>query len=254
MANDEAVRELHEAQKMALVGQLASGIAHDFNNVLSSITTATTFLLKTHEPSDPSFRDIMQIKQAANRASSLVRHLLAFARKQHLRPQVLDVTEVLDDLGMLLRRLLGERRELKVEHGDHVWPVNIDISQFEQVIVNLVANARDAMEEGGELTIRTRNVAAKGVAKFAYKKLPEADYLLIEVQDTGQGIPLTIVDRIFEPFFSTKGANKGTGLGLSTVLGIVRQSEGFIFLDPSFKGGARFQMFLPRYRNRGGTT
>jgi two-component system cell cycle sensor histidine kinase/response regulator CckA len=143
---------------MELVGQLAGGIAHDFNNVLSAIILATDFLLNAHKPTDPSFQDIMQIKQNANRAASLVRHLLAFSRKQTMRPQVLDVGEVLSDLTMLLRRLIGEKVALDVVHGRDLWPVKVDISQFEQVIVNLAVNARDAMPGGGRIAVAIREV------------------------------------------------------------------------------------------------
>src|SRR6202007_3286105 len=158
-----------QAEKMKSVGQLAGGIAHDFNNVLSAIMMATDFLLNAHRPTDPSFQDIMQIKQNANRAAALVRHLLAFSRKQTLRPQVLDLGEVLSDLNMLLRRLIGEKVALDVVHGRDLWPVKADISQFEQVIVNLAVNARDAMPEGGKLTVKTANVGAAESGELAYK-------------------------------------------------------------------------------------
>ena len=159
----ELENQVTQTQKMELVGQLAGGIAHDFNNVLSAIIMATDFLLNAHKPTDPSFQDIMQIKQNANRAASLVRHLLAFSRKQTMRPQVLDLGEVLTDLTMLLRRLIGEKVALDVVHGRDLWPVKVDISQFEQVIVNLAVNARDAMPDGGRLTLRTANVDRQGV-------------------------------------------------------------------------------------------
>ena len=165
---------IQQQQKMELVGQLGGGIAHDFNNVLSAIMMATDFLLNAHKPTDPSFKDIMQIKQNANRAAALVRQLLAFSRKQTLRPQVLDLGETLSDLGMLLKRLIGEKVTLEIVHGRDLWPVKVDISQFEQVIVNLAVNARDAMADGGKLTLRTTNVSAEDCAKFAYKGMPKA--------------------------------------------------------------------------------
>src|SRR5678816_604774 len=186
---------------MDTVGKLAGGIAHDFNNVLSAIMMATDFLLNAHRPTDPSFQDIMQVKQNANRAASLVRQLLAFSRRQTLRPQVLDLGEALSDLTMLLRRLIGEKVALEVVHGRDLWPVKVDISQFEQVIVNLVVNARDAMPDGGKLTVRTANVTAEECGKFAYKGMPKADYVLVEVSDTGTGISPDIIEKIFEPFF-----------------------------------------------------
>ena len=237
---------IQQQQKMESVGQLAGGIAHDFNNVLSAIMMATDFLLNAHKPTDPSFKDIMHIKQNANRAAALVRQLLAFSRKQTLRPQVLDLGETLSDLGMLLKRLIGEKVTLEIVHGRDLWPVKVDISQFEQVIVNLAVNARDAMPDGGKLTVRTANVTADECAMFAYKGMPKADYVLVEVNDTGAGIPHEIIEKIFEPFFTTKEVGKGTGLGLSTVYGIVKQTGGFIYAD-SESGWTSFRIFLPRH-------
>ena len=225
-----------QSQKMEMVGKLAGGIAHDFNNVLSAIMMATDFLVNAHKPSDPSFQDIMQIRQNANRAASLVRQLLAFSRKQTLRPQVLDLGEALSDLTMLLRRLIGEKVTLNVVHGRDLWQVKADIAQFEQVIVNLVVNARDAMPEGGKLTLRTSNIAAEEIGRFHTKGMPVGEYVLVEVADIGTGIPAKIKDRIFDPFFTTKEVSKGTGLGLSTVYGIVKQTGGFIYVDPKWVG------------------
>jgi two-component system cell cycle sensor histidine kinase/response regulator CckA len=232
---------------MQAVGQLAGGIAHDFNNVLSAIMMATDFLLNAHKPTDPSFQDIMQIKQNTNRAASLVRQLLAFSRRQTLRPQVLDLGDTLSDLTMLLRRLIGEKVKLEVVHGRDLWPVKVDLSQFEQVIVNLAVNARDAMPEGGRLTVRTANVSAGGGAAANRKGMPAADYVLVEVNDTGTGIPPEIIDKVFEPFFSTKEVGKGTGLGLSTVYGIVKQTGGFVYVDSETGKGTTFSIFLPRH-------
>ncbi len=244
-------RSLHhqftQAQKMDMVGRFAGGIAHDFNNVLSAIMMATDFLISAHKPTDPSFQDIMQIKQNANRAAGLVRQLLAFSRRQTLRPQVLDLGEVLSDLGMLLKRLLGERVVTEVMHGRDLWQVKADISQLEQVIVNLAVNAHDAMPEGGKFTVHTANVTAAESANFNFKGMPPADYVLIEVSDSGTGIPPEIMDKIFEPFFTTKEVGKGTGLGLSTVYGIVKQTGGFIYPDSQVGRGTTFRIFLPRY-------
>ena len=246
-AQRELENKVTQQQKMDLVGQLAGGIAHDFNNVLSAIMMATDFLLNAHRPTDPSFQDIMQIKQNANRAASLVRHLLAFSRKQTLRPQVLDLGEVLSDLNMLLKRLIGEKVSLEVVHGRDLWPVKADISQFEQVIVNLAVNARDAMPGGGRLTVRTSNLTANACERYQAKGMPAADYVLIEVTDSGTGIPAAIVGKIFEPFFSTKEVGKGTGLGLSTVYGIIKQTGGFVYVDSTEGKGTTFRIFLPRH-------
>jgi two-component system cell cycle sensor histidine kinase/response regulator CckA len=239
--------QVRQAQKMDSVGQLAGGIAHDFNNVLSAIMMATDFLLNAHRPTDPSFQDIMQIKQNTNRAASLVRQLLAFSRRQTLRPQVLDLGEALSDLSMLLRRLIGEKVALEVVHGRDLWPVKVDISQFEQVIVNLAVNARDAMPDGGKLTVRTLNVPAADCARYAHEPMPDADYVLVEMTDSGVGIAPDIMEKIFEPFFSTKEVGKGTGLGLSTVYGIVKQTGGFVFPESEVGLGTTFRIFLPRH-------
>ncbi|QWG15025.1 PAS domain-containing protein [Bradyrhizobium sediminis] len=239
--------QINQSQKMDMVGQLAGGIAHDFNNVLSAIMMANDFLLNAHKPTDPSFQDIMQIKQNATRAATLVRQLLAFSRRQTLRPQVLDLGDALSDLTMLLRRLIGEKVKLDLVHGRDLWPVKVDVSQFEQVIVNLAVNARDAMPDGGKLTVRTANVTAEEAGRLTYKGMPAADYVRIDVADTGTGIPADIVEKIFEPFFSTKEVGKGTGLGLSTVYGIVKQTGGFIYVDSEAGEGTSFHIFLPRH-------
>ena len=240
--------QINQSQKMDMVGQLAGGIAHDFNNVLSAIMMANDFLLNAHKPTDPSFQDIMQIKQNATRAATLVRQLLAFSRRQTLRPQVLDLGDALSDLTMLLRRLIGEKVKLDLVHGRDLWPIKVDVSQFEQVIVNLAVNARDAMPDGGKLTVKTANMTTEEAAQQSYKGMPAADYVRIDISDTGTGIPADIVDKIFEPFFSTKEVGKGTGLGLSTVYGIVKQTGGFVYVDSEAGKGTTFHIFLPRHR------
>ncbi len=239
--------QINQSQKMDMVGQLAGGIAHDFNNVLSAIMMANDFLLNAHKPTDPSFQDIMQIKQNATRAATLVRQLLAFSRRQTLRPQVLDLGDALSDLTMLLRRLIGEKVKLDLVHGRDLWPVKVDVSQFEQVIVNLAVNARDAMPDGGKLTVKTANLSAAESGDLAYKGMPAADYVRIDITDNGTGIPADIREKIFEPFFSTKEVGKGTGLGLSTVYGIVKQTGGFIYVDSEEGKGTSFHIFLPRH-------
>ncbi|MBS7538674.1 cell cycle histidine kinase CckA [Ancylobacter lacus] len=241
-----------QSQKMQAIGQLAGGVAHDFNNVLTAIIGYSDLLLANGRQTDPSFHDIMQIKQNANRAAALVGQLLAFSRRQTLRPQVLNLGDVMSELSMLLRRLLGERVKLEVKEGRDLWPVEADLSQLEQVIVNLAVNARDAMPDGGTLTIRTANVTAADAAAYAEAGLAAADHVLIEVADTGTGIPPDILDKIFEPFFSTKEVGKGTGLGLSTVYGIVQQTGGTLQVESraaSAAGptGTTFRVFLPRH-------
>jgi two-component system cell cycle sensor histidine kinase/response regulator CckA len=239
--------KLLQQQKMDSIGQFAGGMAHDFNNMLNAIILANDFLLNAHKPTDPSFNDIMEIRQSANRAASLVRHLLAFSRKQTLRPQVLDLGEVLSDLTVVLRRLIGAKITLKVVHGRDLWPVRADLVQFEQVITNLAINARDAMPDGGQLELRSTNVSAQDSARYRAKGMPAADYVLVEVADTGSGIPEALHEKIFVPFFTTKEVGKGSGLGLSTVYGIVKQTGGFIYFDTAEGKGTTFRIFLPRH-------
>ncbi len=236
-----------QGQKMQAVGQLAGGVAHDFNNVLTAIIGFADLLLLKHKPGDPSFADLMSIKQSANRAAGLTRQLLAFSRRQTLRPQLLEVPTHIDDLTVLLKRLIGEQITLHVDHAQGIWPVKADLVQLEQVVVNLVVNARDAMPNGGTITIRTRNVTEAEAATFSYTGMPAADYVLIEVEDTGTGMPPEIMEKIFEPFFSTKELGKGTGLGLSTVYGIIKQTGGFIYPESEVGKGTVFRIFLPRH-------
>ena len=245
-------RQMARGQKMQAVGQLAGGIAHDFNNVLTAIIGFSDLLLSNHRPSDPSFPDIMNIKQNAHRAASLVRQLLAFSRRQTLRPQTLSVPDVLVDLRMLLARLVGDQINLEMQHGRDLWPLKADIGQFEQVIVNLCINARDAINDtdadGGTVTITTKNLASKEIESDHFRKeMPLVDYVMIVVKDTGTGMSQAVMDKIFDPFFSTKDVGKGTGLGLSTVYGIIKQSGGFIYVDSEVGKGTSFRIFLPRH-------
>jgi two-component system, cell cycle sensor histidine kinase and response regulator CckA len=240
-------RQFAQSQKMDTVGQLAGGVAHDFNNVLTAIIGFSDLLLANHRPSDPSFQDIMNIKQNANRAAGLVRQLLAFSRRQTLRPQVLWLGEVLSELSILLARLLGENVKLEFVHGRDLWPIKADLNQFETVIINLAVNARDAMPDGGTMTVRTRNLPADEVKSFDYKPLPETDYVLVEVEDTGIGMLPEVQEKIFEPFFTTKEVGKGTGLGLSTVYGIVKQTGAHIYVASEVGKGTVFRIFLPRH-------
>ena len=236
-----------QGQKMQAVGQLAGGVAHDFNNVLTAIIGFSDLLLLKHKPGDPSFQDLMSIKQSANRAAGLTRQLLAFSRRQTLRPQVLEIPTHIDDLTVLLKRLIGEQIVLKVDHGSQIWPVKADLVQLEQVVVNLVVNARDAMPNGGSITLSTRNVPESEAGRYTYTGMPPADYVLIEVEDTGTGMPPEVMEKIFEPFFSTKELGKGTGLGLSTVYGIIKQTGGFIYPESEVGKGTTFRIFLPRH-------
>ena len=237
-----------QSQKMQAVGQLAGGIAHDFNNLLTAMIGFCDLLLLRHRPGEQSFADIMQIKQNANRAANLVRQLLAFSRQQTLQPKVLNVTDVLAELSHLLRRLIGENIELSMVHGRDLGLVRCDQGQFEQVIINMAVNARDAMVAGGTLTIRTSNLTEDQSTFHDEAVLPRGNWVLIEAVDTGTGISQEVLGRIFEPFFSTKEVGSGTGLGLSTAYGIIKQTGGFIFVDSEPGQGATFRIFLPRHK------
>lgn len=237
-----------QSQKMQAVGQLAGGVAHDFNNLLTAMIGFCDLLLSRHGPGDPSFADIMQIKQNANRAANLVRQLLAFSRRQTLQPKVINITDALAEMSNLLRRLIGEKIDLKVAHGRDIGLVKVDPGQLDQVIINLVVNARDAMSQGGGvLAIKTSNEIVDETKHAGTEIIPAGDYVRIEVRDTGIGIPKDNLTRIFEPFFSTKQRGEGTGLGLSTVYGIVKQTGGFISVESEMGVGTTFTIYLPRY-------
>ncbi len=236
-----------QSQKMQAVGQLAGGVAHDFNNLLTAICGHCDLLLLRHEAGDADHGDLLQVRQNANRAAALVRQLLAFSRKQTLRPKVLNMVETLSELTHLLNRLLGERVTLRIESDRDIGPVKVDERQFEQVIMNLVVNARDAMPQGGEVFISTRNLHLRHDVERDRATIPAGDYVLIEVADTGCGIPEDRRNKIFEPFFTTKRPGEGTGLGLSTAYGIVKQTGGFIFAASVPGRGSTFSIYLPVY-------
>ena len=243
-------RQVAQATKMQVVGQLAGGVAHDFNNILTAIIGHCDLMLMRHTPGDIDYDDIQQIKSNSNRAAGLTRQLLAFSRQQTLRPQVLQLPDVVSEVSHLLKRLLGETVELVVKHGRNLGPIRADPGQLEQVIINLAVNARDAMvpKGGGTLTIQTYSVNSNQVAELGSDILPIADYSALSVTDTGSGIAPNVLGKIFEPFFTTKEVGKGTGLGLSTVYGIVKQSGGFIFADSKVGEGTRFVIYLPVHR------
>jgi two-component system, cell cycle sensor histidine kinase and response regulator CckA len=242
-------REVAQATKMQAVGQLAGGVAHDFNNILTGIIGHCDLMLMRHTPGDSDYDDIQQIRINSNRAAGLTRQLLAFSRQQTLRPQVLQLPDIISEVSNLLQRLLGETVTLVIKHGRGLGAVRADPGQLEQVIVNLAVNARDAMIEkgmtGGTLTLQTYSVHATDVRKIGSDILPVADYTALKVSDTGTGIPPEVLGKIFEPFFTTKEVGKGTGLGLSTVYGIVKQSNGFIFAESELGKGTSFVIYLP---------
>ncbi len=243
-------REVAQATKMQAVGQLAGGVAHDFNNILTAIIGHCDLMMMRHSPGDSDYDDIQQIRTNSNRAASLTRQLLAFSRQQTLRPQTLQLPDVVAEVSNLLKRLMGEQIRLDVTHGRNLGAVRADPGQLEQVVVNLAVNARDAMlahnpRGGGTLTIQTKAVSAADVRAMASDILPVADYTALVVTDTGGGIAPEVLPKIFEPFFTTKEVGKGTGLGLSTVYGIVKQSGGWIFAESRPGQGATFTMYLP---------
>ena len=249
---DRLKRQVAQATKMQAVGQLAGGVAHDFNNILTAIIGHCDLMLMRHTPGDSDYDDIQQIRSNSNRAAGLTRQLLAFSRQQTLRPQVLQLPDVISEVSNLLKRLLGETVKLQVKHGRNLGAVRADPGQLEQVIVNLAVNARDAMLAKGEgeaiLTIQTYSVSADDVRRMGSEILPIADYTALRVSDTGTGIAPQLLPKIFEPFFTTKEVGKGTGLGLSTVYGIVKQSGGFIFAESEPGEGTSFVIYLPVHR------
>jgi two-component system cell cycle sensor histidine kinase/response regulator CckA len=250
-------REIAQATKMQAVGQLAGGVAHDFNNILTAILGTCDLMMMRHTPGDSDYDDIQQIRSNSNRAANLTRQLLAFSRQQTLRPQVLQLPDVVSEVSHLLKRLLGERVKLEVKHGRGLGAVRADPGQLEQVIVNLAVNARDAMIAkdplaGGILTLQTFAVSAEDVRRMSSDVLPIGDYTAMKVTDTGVGIPQHLLSKIFEPFFTTKEVGKGTGLGLSTVYGIVKQSGGFIFAESQVRKGTSFTIYLPVHRAQPG--
>ena len=234
-----------QSQKMQAVGQLAGGIAHDFNNLLTAITGHCDLLLLRHENGDTNHADLIQIRQNANRAAGLVRQLLAFSRKQTLQPHVLHLFDTIAELAHLLDRLLGEKVTLDVTNREDIWPVRVDERQLEQVVVNLVVNARDAMPSGGEVKLSTRNLELSHDLERDRATVPAGQYSVIEVRDSGMGIPVDHLPKIFEPFYTTKRVGEGTGLGLSTAYGIVKQTGGFIFVDSEINKGTTFSIYLP---------
>lgn len=235
-----------QSQKMQAVGQLAGGIAHDFNNLLTAIIGFCDLLLLRHKAGDPSFGDIMQIKQNSNRAANLVRQLLAFSRQQTLRQRVHDMTDILTELSHLLRRLIGATIELEMTHGSDLGLIKVDEGQMEQVLINLAVNARDAMDGQGKLTITTENFTNKKAKDVMQEEMPPGDWVLTKVTDTGSGISKKNLGRILEPFFTTKDVGEGTGLGLATVYGIIRQSGGFLDIQSKVGKGTTFLIYLPR--------
>ncbi len=236
-----------QSQKMQAIGQLAGGIAHDFNNLLTAISGHCDLLMLRHDKADPDFSDLDQISQNANRAASLVGQLLAFSRKQTLKPQVIDLRDTLSDLTHLLNRLVGAKVLLELNHAPELSPIRADKRQLEQVIMNLVVNARDAMPGGGKILIETENLLLTDELRKGRATLASGNYVVVRVIDEGSGIAPDKMPKIFEPFYTTKRTGEGTGLGLSTVYGIVKQTGGYVFCDSVVGSGTCFTLYFPAH-------
>jgi len=238
--------QLRQAQKMEALGRMAGGVAHDFNNLLTVIRGHSDLLLDRLQPEDPLYRSSQQIRKTSDRAASLTRQMLAFSRMQVLQPKVLDLNELIADMGKLLRRLIREDIEFSLRLGDSLGRIKADPSQLEQVLLNLTVNASDAMPLGGKLTVETQNLIVDHNNAHSHSSVEFGDYIVLTVSDTGHGMDAATKARIFEPFFTTKEPGKGTGLGLATVYGIVKQSGGSIHVDSTPGSGARFKVYLPQ--------
>nr|WP_245218453.1 ATP-binding protein [Rubellimicrobium aerolatum] len=236
-----------QSQKMQALGQLAGGVAHDFNNLLTAISGHCDLLLLRHDQGDPEYADLTQIRQNVNRAASLVGQLLAFSRKQSMMPETIDLPDALADLTHLLDRLVGERVRLTLDHDPSLLCIRADRRQLEQVVMNLVVNARDAMPEGGEIRIATGNVTLDAPEAHGRATIPPGRYVQVRVLDQGVGIPPDRLPKIFEPFYTTKRPGEGTGLGLSTAYGIVKQTGGYIFADSTVGQGTTFTLWFPAH-------
>ncbi len=236
-----------QSQKMQAIGQLAGGVAHDFNNLLTAISGHCDLLLLRHDQGDQDYGDLIQIHQNANRAASLVGQLLAFSRKQNLQPERIDLRDTLADLTHLLNRLVGEKVRLTLDHDVDLACIRADKRQLEQVMMNLVVNARDAMPKGGEIKVKTENLVIERTLERDRATIPPGEYVVVKVIDEGHGIPPERLPKIFEPFYTTKRTGEGTGLGLSTVYGIVKQTGGFIFATSDMTTGTEFQLLFPAH-------
>jgi two-component system, cell cycle sensor histidine kinase and response regulator CckA len=247
---EEALRhseaQFRQAQKMEAVGRLAGGVAHDFNNVLTAIFGYADLLLDSFDETDPRREDVEEIKRAADRAAGLTRQLLAFSRKQVMQPRRVKLNHVIDDIQTLLSKLLGDDIDLRIDLDRALGDVQADPGLLQQVLMNLAVNARDAMPDGGRLSIVTRNEDLQDREAAALAGILPGTFVTLTVADTGHGIPDHVRAHIFEPFFTTKEQGKGTGLGLATVYGIVKQSGGWIYLNETPGAGASFKIYLPR--------
>ena len=241
--------QLQQAQKMDAIGRLAGGVAHDFNNLLMVISSYAELMLDSLAPQHPLRRNVDEIQKASRRATDLTRQLLAFGRKQMQTLQLLDLNSMIEEINKMLPRLIGEDIELEFVPGNKLGRVKADPVQIEQVLMNLAANAREAMPEGGRLVIETASVRLDEAYIQAHSIVPPGDYILLTVTDSGQGIAPEHLSHIFEPFYTTKKEGAGTGLGLATVYGIVKQNSGFIWVYTEPGLGTSFKIYLPRAKD-----
>lgn len=248
--NQKLQSQLVQAQKMESIGRLAGGVAHDFNNILTAVSGYSHFLLNALSPEDPNRSDVEEIKMAGERAAALTRQLLAFSRQQVLQPKVLDLNALVHDIEMMLRRIIGEDMDLHSQLAEDLGRISADPGQVEQVLLNLVVNARDAMPKGGKITIETANVELNEDYCRAHLGARPGPHVMLAVSDTGTGMDAETLSRLFEPFFTTKEQGKGTGLGLATVYGIVKQSGGSVFVYSEPGQGSVFKVHLPRVQKK----
>jgi len=241
----EYKNQLFQSQKTQAIGQLAGGIAHDFNNLLTAMIGYSDLLLAKYSPTDPSFNDVMQIKQNASRASNLIKQLLAFSRQQKMQPQILDISDNISEISILIQRLIGTQIELRLINGSNLKLTKVDPIQLEQILINLAVNARDAMKKGGILTIETHNVKLDEPIVTPHVTIPANEFVMLKISDTGIGIPQENISKIFDPFFSTKEKGEGTGLGLATVFGIIKQTNAYILCESKLNEGTTFKIYLP---------
>ncbi|MEC8453015.1 MAG: response regulator [Pseudomonadota bacterium] len=245
----EIDQKSYQNQKIQSIGQLAGGVAHDFNNVLTAIIVSTDLLILRFKPEDPTFRELQEIRENAQRAAGIVRQLLAYSRQQNFNLEIISLTDLLQEQTILLNRLVGDKIKIDLKHDSKLWNIRADLNQFESVITNLVINARDAIEVNGKdgvITIQTDNILNVDIPRHYAVNLEDRDYVRVTVTDNGAGVPSEMKDKIFEPFYSSKGV-QGTGLGLSMVYGIIKQLNGYIFLTNTETGeGARFEIYIPR--------
>ena len=245
----EIDQKSYQNQKIQSIGQLAGGVAHDFNNVLTAIIVSTDLLILRFKPEDPTFRELQEIRENAQRAAGIVRQLLAYSRQQNFNLEIISLTDLLQEQTILLNRLVGDKIKIDLRHDSKLWNIRADQNQFESVITNLVINARDAIEvnqKDGVIAIQTDNILNADIPRHYAVNLEDRDYVRVTVTDNGTGVPSEMKEKIFEPFYTNKGV-QGTGLGLSMVYGIIKQLNGYIFLADTETGeGAKFEIYIPR--------